>query len=263
MGRGTTAVLRLPKARQPEWFVSVLELDARRPVVVLDDDSSIHQVWQGRFDSLGPMGRSLEVRHFSTPAELRDWVKADAGRAREAVYLMDYELLGHKDTGLTLIAELGLGERSILVTSRFEEKAILEECLRLKTRMIPKGLAGFVPIRVRSTSGARLDAVLIDDDALVRLNWSTAAKRAGKSLKAYADAASFLADVGADAIPTHTPIYIDSNLADGVRGEEVARELSRRGFAQIRLATGHDPASFPALPHIREVVGKTPPWDAA
>ncbi|OGR98493.1 MAG: hypothetical protein A2V88_05980 [Elusimicrobia bacterium RBG_16_66_12] len=273
VGRGTTAVLNLPKARPPEWFVSVLELDAQRPVVVLDDDTSIHQVWQGRFDSLCPMGPALKVLHFSTPAELRDWVKADAARARDAVYLMDYELLGHKDTGLTLIAELGLGEWSILVTSRFEENAILEECLRLKARMIPKGLAGFVPIQVQRETGAgecgpvgeseRLDAVLIDDDALTRMNWKMAATQVGKSFKAYADAASFLADLDADAISTDTPIYIDSNLSDGVKGEDVAREIRRRGFLEIRLATGHAPSTFPAMPHIREIVGKTPPWDAA
>ena len=269
-GRGTTAILNLPQARPPEWFVCVLELDPRRPVVVLDDDTSIHQVWQGRFDSLRPTGQALEVLHFSTPAELRGWVKADAARARGTVYLMDYELLGHQDTGLSLIAELGLGERAILVTSRFEEDAILAECLRLQARMIPTGLAGFVPIRVRPAAGAgepgpdgrsaRLDAALIDDDALSRMTWNMAAKRAGKTLQTYADAAAFLADLDAGSIPADTPVYIDSSLADGVKGEDAAREIARRGFKEIRLATGHEPSSFPAMAHIREVVGKTPPW---
>ncbi|OGR90870.1 MAG: hypothetical protein A2V88_02155 [Elusimicrobia bacterium RBG_16_66_12] len=268
VGRGTTAVVHLPKARPPEWFVSVLELDAKHPIVVLDDDASIHQVWQGRFDSLRPRVQIFEVLHFSAPTELRDWVKADATRARDAVYLMDYELLGYKDTGLALIAELGLGEQAILVTSRFEEKAILEECLRLKTRMIPKGLAGFVPIRVRAATGtdangpagrsAQLDAVLIDDDPLTRMTWKMAASRSSKKLQAFSTVAEFLQE--APAIDRETPIYIDADLADGVNGAQESLRIHELGFQEIYLATGHEAARFAAYTHLRGVVGKEPPW---
>ncbi len=253
MNRGTTVMLTLPKARPPEWFVSVLELDEMRPIVVLDDDTSIHQVWQGRLGS-------FEVLHFSTPGELRDWAKADAARAARANYLMDYELMGHSDTGLTLIAEFGIGERAILVTSRFEEKAILAECLRLKTRMIPKGQAGFVPISALTpaAAGGRLDAVLVDDDALTRMTWGIAAHRAGKTLKMYADAGSFCAELA--GIPKDTSIYIDSNLADGVKGEDVAEKIHRLGYSCIRLETGHEPNHFPLMAHVLEVVPKDPPW---
>ncbi|MDO8630356.1 MAG: hypothetical protein Q7R41_07670 [Phycisphaerales bacterium] len=216
---------------------------------MLDDDASIHQVWQGR---LAP----LTALHFSAPVELRDWVNADAERARSATYLMDYELFGHEETGLDLIGELKLGDRAILVTSRFEEMPILTECLRLKTRMIPKGLAGFVPIRI--LQAAALDAVLIDDDSLARMTWGVAANRAGKILRAYADGAAFFAELA--GIPMDTPIYIDSNLADGIRGEDVAEKLHRMGYTNIRLETGHEPSYFPPMAHIREVVGKNPPW---
>ncbi|HAZ08520.1 MAG TPA: hypothetical protein DCZ01_08385 [Elusimicrobia bacterium] len=268
VGRGTTAVVRLPKARPPEWFISVLELDAQRPVVVLDDDTSIHQVWQGRFDSLRPTVQPLEVLHFSTPAELRDWVKADTALAQGAVYLMDYELLGHKDTGLALIAELGLGARAILVTSRFEEKAILEECLRLKARMIPKGLASFVPIRVQTPTGASepgpvgknmlLDAVLIDDDPLTRMNWKMAASRSDKKFKSFSTVVEFLNE--APAISLETPVYVDAKLADDVNGAQESLRIHELGFQEIYLATGHEAAKFAAYKHLRGVVGKEPPW---
>jgi signal transduction histidine kinase len=259
--RGTTVALRLPKAPPPEWFVSVLELDARRPVVVLDDDTSIHQVWRGR---LAP----LEILHFSTPAELRAWVADDAARARNAAYLMDYELLGHKETGLTLIAELGIGERAILVTSRFEEKPILAECLRLKTRLIPKGLAGFVPVRIADAPGAgqpapaarsaRLDAVLIDDDALPRMTWKLAAARAGKEFRSFPTVADFLKE--APEIGRDTPVYVDAELADGVNGARESLKIREMGFQEIYLATGHEAARFADHKHLRGVVGKEPPW---
>jgi signal transduction histidine kinase len=261
VGRGTTAALSLPRAKAPNWFVSELELDPAGVVVMLDDDTSIHQIWRGRFESAG--AKDVATEHFSTPEELTAWVESDAARAKKAVYLVDYELLGRKETGLSLIAALGLSERAILVTSRFEEPAILDECVRLGARMIPKGLAGFVPIRVRAAAdSAALDAVLIDDDALARAVWNSAAKRAGKRFRAYATAPSFLADLdrGLIALPKDAALYLDSDLADGVKGEQVAEELGRMGFSNIRLATGYDPAQIAAAAYIREVVGKEPPW---
>ncbi|MBI4669796.1 MAG: HAMP domain-containing histidine kinase, partial [Elusimicrobia bacterium] len=50
-GSGTTVTIKLPQAEPPEWFVSNLELEPNSTIVVLDDDTSIHQVWQGRFSA--------------------------------------------------------------------------------------------------------------------------------------------------------------------------------------------------------------------
>ena len=58
---------------------------------------------------------------------------------------MDYELLKQDKTGLDLIAELGISDRSVLVTSRYEEKTVLERCLKLGVRIVPKSLAPIVP----------------------------------------------------------------------------------------------------------------------
>lgn len=110
-------------------------------------------------------------------------------------------------------------------------------------------------------AGGPADAVLIDDDPLVRMSWAVAAKRAGKALRAYADADSFIKE--SDAVPRGTPLYIDSDLGSGAKGEEIARRLSERGFTELILATGHDSASFPPLPHLRAIRGKEPPWPSA
>ena len=145
---GTTVTIKLPKAPSPSWFISELVLAPQSPVVILDDDSTIHQVWQGRLDSLCVSGQGIEVRHCSTPQDLRSWVKKNPQQSSQAIYLTDFELLGFKETGLALIEELGLGEHAILVTSRYEEDRILKDCLRLGVRLIPKNLVGFVPIRI-------------------------------------------------------------------------------------------------------------------
>lgn len=104
-------------------------------------------------------------------------------------------------------------------------------------------------------------AVLLDDDSLVRMNWMLAAKRAGKTLKAYADPGALIKE--ADSIPKRTPVYIDSDLGNGLKGEDAAKNLAALGFTELHLATGHDPASFPHLPHIKSIRGKEPPWTGA
>lgn len=263
VGRGTTVVLRLDRAAPPAWFVSELPLPPGTAVLILDDDASIQQVWQGRLDTLGASAHGIEAVHLSTPTQFRLWVKSQVAGVRNVIYLLDYELSGYPETGLSLAEELGIGGQAILVTSRFEEPRILDGCRRLGTRLIPKSLAGLIPICVdrpasRPEPGA---AVLIDDDPLVRMNWTVAAKRAGKALKAYPDAASFVKEAGDCA--RDTPIYVDSDLGEGIKGEEAAKELLALGFTELRLATGHDPASFPPLPHIKAIRGKEPPWAAS
>ena len=264
VGRGTTVVLTLPKASPSEWFVSLLELNPRLPVVVLDDDTGIHQLWQARFDSLRPASDVLDVHHFFAPEDLRAWVKADIARARSTVYLADYELLGNKDTGLDLVEELGLGERAILVTSRFEEKHILESCMRLKVRMIPKGLAALVPIQiddaapVAGPASKRWDAVLIDDDELAHMTWEESAAKYGKKFLGFSTISQFLKQ--ASLIDRKSKVYVDVKLADGVRGDQESLRIHELGFTEIYLETGHNPERFSALKHLRGVVGKGPPW---
>ncbi|HAH32747.1 MAG TPA: hypothetical protein DCL44_10585 [Elusimicrobia bacterium] len=275
LGKGTTVTVRLPAVEPPAWFVSKLELLSGRAVVILDDDETIHQVWRGRFESARAKEQGIEVYHFSEPDKLRGWLKNNPAKAESAVYLFDFELLGHKETGLSLAEELGLGGKAILVTSRYEEHRILRECERLKIRMIPKGLAGLVPITAENsvqrianseeTAKKNVDStpasgveVLLDDDALVHMTWKMTARNKGITLKAFKTPAEFFASL--ETFPKDTPIYLDSELGDGVKGEDIAKDLREKGFTGIYLETGHPPEKFSHLPWLK-VIGKEPPWE--
>jgi len=262
-GKGTTVTMRLPRAQAPAWFVSELVLGPGARVVVLDDDTSIHQVWRGRFDSARVHDQGVMILHFSTPQEVRAWVRKDGSvKSDGVVYLMDYELLGHRETGLSLADELGVGKQTILVTSRFEEPGILADSVRLGARLIPKPLAGFVPIVVRKAADIEvLDAALIDDDELIRLNWKMEAEKAGMKFRSFQSIDAFLAE--SDRIGRATPIYVDANLANGVDGATESERLLAIGFREIRLTTGHAPGRFSRFKHLRGVVGKDPPWAPA
>ena len=102
------------------------------------------------------------------------------------------------------------------------------------------------------------DVVLLDDDALVRMTWTVAAKSKGIRLAAFKTPAELLAAVV--GLPKDTPIYLDSELGEGLKGEDVARGLHAKGFSSLHLTTGHPPETLPPMPWIKRVVGKEPPW---
>jgi hypothetical protein len=80
----------------------------------------------------------------------------------------------------------------------------------------------------------------------------------GVALKAFKNSGDFLSIC--ETIPKDTPVYIDSDLGDGIKGEEIAKTIHEKGFSTICLETGHPPASFPKMPWIKEIISKEPPW---
>jgi hypothetical protein len=113
--------------------------------------------------------------------------------------------------------------------------------------------------RAESDKAGRI-SVLIENDALVHMTWKVAARISGVTLKAFRNPADFL--LICDTIPKKTPVYIDSDLGDGIKGEEIARTIYEKGFKTIYLETGNPPDSFPNMPWIKKIMGKEPPWVA-
>ena len=257
-GQGTSVTIKLPKAETPADFLQTLELTPSQAIVILDDDPGIHAIWRDRFNFAMVQEHNIEILYFSEPNQLRIWVKADPEKAETAICLFDYELAGFKETGLSLAEELGLGSRTILFTSRHEEPPVIKEAERLKIRIIPKGLISLVPISIEAAAKPAAGvAVLLDDDPLVHMNWKMAAKAAGVELKACKTTAELNAAI--ENIPKDTPIYIDSDLGNGIKGEIIASELHNNGYSIISMATGHGPEKFTHLPWLK-VTGKEPPW---
>ncbi len=250
VGKGTTVSLMLPCADAPKWFVKKLEIVEKSKIVILDDDVSIHQVWEGRFHSSAP---SAELIHFSSPKDLCEWVTKNQADK----YLVDYELLGNKDTGLDVIEKLGLEKEAILVTSRFEESEIQARCAMLKVGLIPKGLAPIIKI-VESKAKQRVDAIVIDDDPIIHMTWQVVANERGLNIQGFSNPQDFFARQ--DEIDPESTIYIDSKLGGGIKGEDISKKIFANGFESIYLMTGCDPSSFPPMDHIKKVIGKDFPF---
>ena len=100
-------------------------------------------------------------------------------------------------------------------------------------------------------------AVLIDDDILVRDSWLMRAKRAGVSLATFESIDEFKSILS--SLPKTLPIFIDSNLGQGIKGEDFAKQLFEAGFTDLYLATGYPVSYFKPMSWLKGIVSKDPP----
>lgn len=255
VGKGTSVIINLPKALAPTWFVPELKFSNGLTIAVMDDDSSVKEIWRQRFEQMKFQEHQLDVHFFSNPDELETWFKA-SDKSKEAMFLLDYEIIGNKRTGLDVAEQLAISSKAILVSSRWEEKPVQDRCAKLGIRLIPKGLAGFVPVSIRKPL-EKLDAVLLDDDSMIINTWSSVARQHNKKLRAYYEPTEFFNALG--DLDLSTPVYVDSNLRDGVKGQDLIPKIKALGFKEVYLATGYQPEEFKTIPGLTAIVGKNPP----
>ncbi len=145
VGAGTTIHLFLPRSEAPAWFVPELKLERGQDIVILDDDPSIHQVWERRLNSTSIQDDNCVLHHLFSGESLGSWINSSPERIRHGVvlYLVDYELLNEEKSGLDWIKSLGISKQSILVTSHGE---LLDEVRMNEIKIIPKEIAAFIPI---------------------------------------------------------------------------------------------------------------------
>lgn len=252
---GCSISITLPIKTPPKWFLSKLLLSNNEDIVILDDDKSIHQTWSKCFGKIDLKSHGISLHHFSGTSELKRWYWS-RDKNRKYRFLFDYELLGSSFTGLDLIEELSLKEHAILVTSYYDDEKIIRRCLNSNVCLIPKSLVPFVPISMNVKE--EVDALFVDDDLLIRNLWKMSAKKNSVKLKTFSSSEKLLQFI--PEVELSTPIYIDSSLGESIKGEDIAKTLSDKGYENIYLATGHDPSSFTSYTFLNGVIGKEPPW---
>lgn len=255
LGIGTKVSLLFKKSMPPIWFASTLTLEGKTKIVCVDDDVSIHNIWDKKFENL-KLDSNSDLIHLSSGDNLEKWIKEHPNDIDNTLFLMDYEFLGHPLSGLDLIEKFKLENKAILVTSRFEELSIQEKCTKVGVKLIPKGMASLVPI-YKSHINKYYDACLIDDDHLIRMTWELSAKNYKKSILTFDSYESFCSK--AKSIENQTPIYVDVNLGNGVIGTDIAIKLYNMGYKNIYLTTGYEPSEIDNIPSfVTAVRGKDP-----
>jgi len=144
--QGTAVTIKLPQNEVPTWFVEKLNLKNIQAIIILDDDQSIHNLWRGKFSKL-TNNNNIKLTYFTDSEQFYEcYSKINKNSFMNTLFLMDFELINQKHTGIDLIEALDIAKYTILVTSYYEDKNILEKVGKLNVKMIPKGIAGFISI---------------------------------------------------------------------------------------------------------------------
>lgn len=254
---GTRVSIVLPQAKVPPWFVSNIEVSTHKCIAIVDDDQTVHDAWDQRLLSVS---KALRIQHFMSTQDFMAWYPQQI--LSHIQVISDYELLDESLTGLDVLEKLNVGINAVLMTSHYENTEIIERCQKSGIRLLPKNMLSYVPIDVSERSNASYiktyDAVLIDDEPYNHEFWIYAAKRTQKRLMCVFDMAGF-ETIAADLTQV-TPVYIDLNLGNGVRGLDIAKLLYDRGFRMLYIVTGYvdfEPADYPFLAGVGE---KVPPF---
>jgi len=144
LNKGTKLTLVFPIVSAPEWVASEIPLRRGDKVVILDDDSSIHNVWKMKFKDYAGI---VELKHFMIGEEALNFINTmDKSRM---LLLTDYELIKPELDGLLVIKKAQV-PRSFLVTSHFDNQIVIDLANKSHTKVLPKQLTSEVLIKVVS-----------------------------------------------------------------------------------------------------------------
>lgn len=250
--KGSAMRILLPSTTTPGWFSSKINIIKNMKIIVLDDDESIHHVWQER---LKAFTMDVDLVDFYEPDDFFQWMLKN--KTENILYLIDFEYIGNELSGLDVIHRAGIAINARLVTSRYEEADVRKRSAELGVKIIPKSYAEFIPI-CSVEIAPDVDLILLDNDTMITAAWRLKALIANKKIAIFNCWNDLLRVVSFYNI--NTPFYIDYELQDGLKGEVCAQKLYELGYREIYLTTGHPPEYFSEMPWIKKVLGKETPF---
>lgn len=241
INHGTQIILTFPRVHAPSWTAEVIRLLPDDWIIILDDDTSIHRAWETRFEAILAKYPELKLKHFDAADETIKFIESLPEQQRKKIFLLtDFELLKQELTGLHVVEKTKI-PRSILVTSHYANKDVLEQAARLNTKILPKQLASEILIDISDSPQdteitKTVDVIIVDDD----IKFTKLLKEfifKNKEVKEFQDPFHFLENVS--KYSKQTKIYLDCNFAtDKIKGVDVARQLHEQGYTRLYLLTG-------------------------
>ncbi len=143
---GAEVRISLPRTPAPKWIATEVTLSKGTTLLVLDDDPTIHAVWQERTREIS---QDLKIEHFFDPQSIRSWFVQNNGKIGKYLLLSDYELRARDTNGLDVIERLGISHKDVvLVTSAYEDLSVRSKCKELNIKILPKPSLAFTPVHV-------------------------------------------------------------------------------------------------------------------
>lgn len=252
---GTSFNIHLPIQKPPGWILREVYLRENSIIVIVDDDSSIFDLWRDKFNQCFHNVSNFTIIYLSSPEELNEYVLSKYSIMQDVcnvTFLVDYYFPNSNANGIDAIKNNSLEKRSVLVTNQYPDRIMKNELINSNIKMILKKDVCKIPVSVVFRTP---DLILLDDKILVTKTWSLAAKKYGKKIVTFNSDEILMTYI--DYFDKNTNIYLDSDLGDE-KGECVAKNLYDCGFENLYITTGFDLNNFPRLPWIKGVFGKTP-----
>ncbi|GHU11736.1 hypothetical protein FACS189449_03810 [Alphaproteobacteria bacterium] len=158
---GTEITLLFPESEPPVWVTGQIVLYKGETVVVLDDDPSIHSVWENR---LKEYSSDITIKYFTQGSEAIDYINSSKEKDK-ILLLADYELRNQDINGVDVIEKTNMQKQSILVTSVYTYKMenFSEKAKFLK--MVSKLYMNEIPVVMEEAKATgKADIVFIDDN---------------------------------------------------------------------------------------------------
>jgi len=253
--KGTQIKLTFPKAGTPQVYLTNFVVGPKAVLYVLDDDVSVHSIWEKRFSEL----EAIKTHHVYS----YDKLPKEASSDPNSIFLIDYELRKQDLNGIQVIQSLGIRANSILVTSHFDDPPVISECQRIGIQILPKSFVGRIPIQfngklTKTHNFSDLYFIMIDDMKANLIGAEIMAKRFGKkiiTLQSFYEFKKIMNDV-----PKETRICVDYYLSDGETGYTVTKLLYQEGFTNLHIITCENPENIPSMKWVCSILDKMDLW---
>jgi len=143
LNEGTAVTLLFPIKNKPHWYPDSITLSNKTPIIILDDDTSMHNFWRHQLQS-----HSLFAIHFTNSKDCFEWYDNNPHLRDIALYLIDFELRNDMQNGLNILTKIDVKSRGYLITSHAEDIVIQQNCEHLGVWLIPKTLAGEITMNL-------------------------------------------------------------------------------------------------------------------
>lgn len=143
IGKGTSIFINLIKSKKEDWFLDAINVSKDSTIIIVDDEKSIHNLWQYRFGQTAPNSSLITLNNTN---ELREFYRKKYFLLNKPIFLIDFNFLNQNETGLEVISNLGIAEEAVLVTSMYDKPDVLDGAKKLNLKILPKSMAGVIPI---------------------------------------------------------------------------------------------------------------------
>lgn len=229
---GTTLNIALPPCETPAWCLKEYQVQRNEMLVIIDDSSSVHDVWNEMLKKLP----HVKYQHLYSPEEALTFFKTVTDK--NLVIFCDYEFFDEEQNGLDILEHAPADSVKVLVTSYLYDPTIMNSAIGKGFKILPKDLVSYFKLYNTEYHDfqKKISLIFIDDEPRNTQSWEFFAEIKNHKIVTYNDIQAFFKQ--ASQFTKDIPIYIDLDLRDEKDGIAYAKEIYELGFEKIYIATG-------------------------